>query len=138
MIFGYKSYKSIEDVLNEIKREFDRKETRIKHLEDENKKLKDEAYKDNELQEMKERLDKMQNDMWRGFPITEEEMTEIRAWMKKHEEEAHGLITEEQKMKYQGVCGGKYTYHFIPTSIGTIGYIECGVCGEKYTFQEIG
>ena len=134
MIFRYKT---LEETLKEIKERFDSKEAEIKYLEEENKKLKDEAYKDNELQEMKERLDKMQNDMWRGFPITEEEMAAIRAWMKKHEEEAHGLITDKQKLASQGVCGGKYTYHFIPTSIGTIGYVECGACGEKFTFQEM-
>ena len=46
-------------------------ERRIKNLEEENNRLKDEHYKDETIQIMKSELDKMRRDYWRGFPITE-------------------------------------------------------------------
>ena len=41
----------------------------IKRLEEENRKLKEEYSKDEEIQEMQKRLDRLQQDYWRGFPI---------------------------------------------------------------------
>lgn len=112
-------------------------ENRIKYLEEENKKLKEKSYKDEELQSIKEQLDKMKKDYWRGFPISEKEEKAIEAWKEKHEKEVHGLITEELRMKSQGVSGGRYSYHFVPTAIGTSGVVRCS-CGAEFEFQEIG
>lgn len=112
-------------------------EDKIKRLEEENKKLKEEVWKDEELSNMKERLEKMRKDYYRGFPITESEEKAIKEWQKKHEEEVHGLTTDKMKLKAQGVCGGRYSYHFVPTSIGTSGVIRCS-CGAEFEFQEIG
>lgn len=112
-------------------------ENRIKYLEKENKKLKEDAYKDEELQKMKERLDSMKADYLRGFPISEKEDKIIKEWQKKHEEEAHGLKTNEHRMKAQGVSGGRYSYHFVPTAIGTSGVVRC-ICGTEFEFQKIG
>lgn len=112
-------------------------EEEIKSLREENKKLKEENWKDKELQDMKERLEKMQNDYWRGFPITEEEENAIREWQKKHEAEAHGLTTRAMRMKAGGVSGGRYSYKFLPTSIGCSGVVRCS-CGAEFEFQEIG
>ena len=36
-----------------------------------------------------------------------------------------------------GAIGGRYTFEFIPCTIGTIGTIKCGDCGEKFTFREL-
>lgn len=36
-----------------------------------------------------------------------------------------------------GAIGGRYTFEFIPCSIGTIGTIKCGKCGEKFIFREL-
>lgn len=58
-------------------------EDTIKRLKEENRKLKDEVWKDEELQNMKEQLDKMKSDYNRGFNITEEEDTAIKEWKKK-------------------------------------------------------
>lgn len=134
MLFGYKK---LEDVLNEIKKEFDSKEIRIKYLEEENKKLKEKTWKDEQLSKMKEYYDQMQEDYYRGFPISESEQEKIRAWQKKHEEEVHGLTTNKARLEAQGVSGGRYSYHFVPTAIGTSGVVRCS-CGAEFEFQEIG
>ena len=42
----------------------------------------------------------------------------------------------EQRLRAGGCCGGRYTYQFVPTSIGTVGEVICS-CGEKFTFQDL-
>lgn len=111
---------------------------RINHLEEENKKLKDDKYKDEELQKMKSKLEEMKKDYYRGFPISESENKAIKEWKNKHEEEVHGLITDNMKLKAQGVSGGRYTYIFYPTALGTSGVVKCGCCGAEFEFQELG
>lgn len=60
----------------------------------------------------------------------------IKEWQLKHDAEKHGLKTMEQRLRAGGCCGGRYTYQFVPTSIGTIGEVICS-CGEKFTFQDL-
>ena len=115
----------VEDCVRAILCRNENNENIIKRLEEENKKLKDEVYKDNELQDLQNKLKKMNENYWRGFPITEEEHNKINAWMKKHEDEAH----------YGKNMG--YSYHFYPTCLGTCGVIKCN-CGAEFEFQEIG
>lgn len=109
---------------------------RIRYLEEENKKLKDNLYKDEQLSSMENELNKMKDDYYRGFPISEEEDKNIKKWIDNHERDVHGCYTLEDKINRGGCCGGTYTYEFVPTSIGTIGTVRCN-CGAKYTFQEI-
>lgn len=127
-----------------IKEELERKDKQLLSLLEENNRLRDEAYKDNELAAMHEELEKMDdklNEMYRncarGFPITEKENAAIKEWVAKHEEEVHGIKTIEDKMMHHGCGGGSYSYHFVPTSIGVSGTIRCR-CGEEFEFQEIG
>lgn len=134
MLFGYKT---IEDVLEEIKNEFKRNEFRIAYLSEENRKLKEEYSKEKEIQNMQERLDKMKKDYRRGFPITEKEEAAIEEWKKKHDEEVHGFTTDRMRLRAEGCSGGRYSYKFIPTAIGTSGVIKCS-CGAEFEFQEIG
>ena len=112
-------------------------ERHIKYLEEENKKLKENNYKDEELSKMKQQLDEMQKDYWRGFPISKDEENAIEKKKKKHDEDVHGLTTNNLRMKAEGVSGGRYSYHFVPTALGTSGVIKCS-CGAKFEFQEIG
>lgn len=123
----------IDELCSALKEKFIGQEEKIEYLKKEIKKLKDEHWKDNELQSMKEQYDKMKEDYYRGFPISKEEMEKIYAWQTKHEAEKH----PRRKMAplRGGVIGGSYTYHFTPTSIGVFGSIRCS-CGEKFTFQE--
>lgn len=129
--------KLVENSFNSIQKYIETLEIQNQHLLEENKKLKNEHYKDEKLSEMKSRLDKMEKEYYRGFPISEEENDRIRSWMNKHDEEVHNAHTLSEKLRLGGCCGGRYSYHFIPTSIGTVGTIKCS-CGAEFTFQEMG
>lgn len=126
---------SVSDLCQGIIDKVDTYEKRIKYLGEENKKLKDEHYKDSEMQRMEAELKKAKEDLYRGFPISEKEQEKIREWELKHDAEKHGLKTMEQRLRAGGCCGGRYTYQFVPTSIGTVGEVICS-CGEKFTFQD--
>lgn len=133
----YTQVYKLDDCIRAIKCRVENNENRIKYLEEENRKLKEEYSKDEEIQKMQECLDKMQKDYWRGFPITESEQNAIEKWKKKHDENAHGLTNDRLRMKAGGCCGGRYSYHFVPTSIGTSGVVKCH-CGAEFEFQELG
>lgn len=128
--------KTIDTFVEDIKHELQGKDIRIEYLEKQNQKLRDEKYKDNELLRMEAELKAMKEDYYRGFPISEEEQKSIREWMDKHDEEVHHARTLGDKLKLGGCCGGRYTYKFTPTSIGTIGTVKCG-CGAEFTFQDM-
>lgn len=105
--------------------EYSSLERAIKDCQKEKEELLDKHYKDNKIQEMQKKYNEMRCDLNRGFPISEEESKAIRQWMDNHEKKHVGG---------HGCCGGKYTYIFIPTSLGTIGTIKC-FCGESFDFQ---
>lgn len=128
---------TIENLCSKIQEIDDGKDRRIKYLEKENKELKDEHYKNSEMQIMKEQLDRMRKDYYRGFPISDKEDDAIKEWCNKHDVEAHGLNTLDKKLKAGGCIGGRYSYKFVPTSIGVSGSIVCS-CGASFEFQEIG
>ena len=101
---------------------------RNESLEKENAYLKSESYKDEEIAKIKKKWNKMQEDYNRGFPISEEEYERINKWR------------ENRSIANDGAIGGRYSYEFNPTSIGTIGTIGTIVdsfTGEKFTFQNI-
>lgn len=98
---------SVSDLCQGIIDKADTYEKRIKYLEEENKKLKDEHYKDSEMQRMKTELKKAKDDLYRGFPISKEEEEKIKEWQLKHDAEKHGLKTMEQRLRAGGCSGGK-------------------------------
>lgn len=121
------SLKPMRKRLDEIASEFERNEAILERLRKENSELRDEKYKDKELALLKAKLADAERELHRGFSISEEEETNIKKWKEFHEvvhEGGHGAV------------GGKYTYSFIPTSIGTIGEIRCS-CGESFCFSDI-
>ena len=128
----------VEECVKSILSRIESYEDTIERLKEENKKLKDEVWKDEELQDMKEQLDKMKAKYYRGFPISKQEEIAIKEWKEKHEEEVHGLKTSLQRVKAQGVSGGRYVYHFYPTAIGCAGIVKCNACGEEFEFSHIG
>jgi len=92
-------------------------------------KVKSEKYADEELSKMKEKYDQMSKDYYRGFPISEKEEKKINEWIKQQmEKHPSGRYT----------IGGRFTYEFFPTSIGTAGSIIDGLTGDKFNFQELG
>ena len=122
--------KKFEEILDNI----ESREYENKYLKEENKKLKDEAYKDTELAEMKKQLDAARADLRRGFGISEEEDKKIKEWQQKHEEEVHGV--KPGKILYRGAAGGGYTYEFYPTGIGTFVTVKCD-CGAKFNLEQL-
>ena len=66
-----------------------------------------------------------------GFEPTEREDVKIREWKEKHNNEAHN-----GSYAYAGAIGGRYTYEFTPTSIGTIGVVKC-ICGAEFVFRDL-
>lgn len=93
---------SVSDLCQGIIDKVDTYEKRIKYLGEENKKLKDEHYKDSEMQRMEAELKKAKEDLYRGFPISEKEQEKIREWELKHDAEKHGLKTMEQRLRAGG------------------------------------
>lgn len=68
-----------------------------------------------------------------NFEITEKQLESIGSWDGNHEcpiKSRHGTN------KYCGAVGGRLSYEFIPTSIGTIGTVKCS-CGKTHTFAEL-
>lgn len=126
----------VNKYLDAIRDAVNLKDSRIQSLEEDNKALKDEHYKDKELKELRLELSRMREAYWRGFPISEEEKKTIEEWCEKHERDVHGLHTLKDRLKAGGSIGGRYHYVFLPTSIGVSAKIVCN-CGEEFEFQEI-
>ena len=99
------------------------------YLTKEIEKVKSEKYADEELSRLKSEYDKMKSDYYRGFPISEEEDKNINEWIKKQQEKNPGS---------GGTAGGRFTYRFTPTGLGTVGTIIDGFTGDEFTFKELG
>lgn len=134
---------NFEESLNNIKEYYETLQEQNASLEEENQRLKSENYKDEELHKMQEEVEKIKKkmeatrkDSRRGFPISEEEARAIREWKEEHEKEVHGLTSTAMRMKASGCSGGRYTYRFVPTTIGTVGEVVCS-CGASFTFQDL-
>lgn len=99
----------------------------IDQLRKENEKLKSEHYKDDKIKEVIEKNNELKDELRRGFYISEEEDKKLNEWISEHEKIHKGG---------HGCSGGKYTYIFTPTSLGTFGTIKCS-CGKSFDFQEL-
>lgn len=131
----YVEVEPVDKCMKMLQYRFDDKNRTINNLRNQIKELTDSQYKDKKLQEIKVELEKMQREYNRGFPITDKEWKAIEAWKEKHDREVHGLTECDERIG--GAIGGRYTFEFIPTTIGVIGTIKCGDCGEKFTFREL-
>jgi hypothetical protein len=122
----------MDSIENDLKRIYDHYRKVVnenEYLRKENDRLKSEAYKDEELSKMKEKYDQMSKDYYRGFPISEKEEKKINEWIKQQ---------MEKHPSGRSTIGGRFTYEFFPTSIGTAGSIIDGLTGDKFNFQELG
>ena len=126
------SEKAIDEHLNAIKRNLLSKEDTIAYLREELKKAKDEAYAAEEMTRMKEELDRTRKDLYRGFPIDEDEDEQVRDWQRRHE-----TLYHKNPKGYHGAIGGGYTYKFYPTSIGVIGTCYCDICHREATIAAV-
>lgn len=121
--------RKIEEVFQELYDHYRVVESRNEYLRKENARIKDEAYKDEELAEMRKRYEKMSADYYRGFPISQNEDKKIKEWQEKILKEHPGSA---------GPIGGRFRYEFIPTGVGVIGTVIDSFTKEKYQFQELG
>ena len=99
------------------------------YLKKEIEKVKSEKYADEELSRLKSEYDKIKSDYYRGFPISEEEDKNIKEWIKNQQEKNPGI---------GGAAGGRFTYRFTPTGLGTSGEIKDNISGEVFEFQKLG
>lgn len=128
-----------EEFIKNVKYHYEHCKAANDRLKKENVELRDENYKDKELQKWRDAAHKAQDDLHRGFPISEKEWEAVKAWMEQHDREAHSLDSDDDStlvVKRGGAIGGNYKYEFIPTSIGVIGTVYCS-CGASFQFQEI-
>lgn len=63
------------------------KDKQIEQLRKENNRLRDEHYKDEELKKLQEKIDKLQGDCNRGFPISFNEQEVIDEFREEHKKE---------------------------------------------------
>ena len=131
----YMEVETVDKCMRMLRYRFDDQKRTVNNLRNKIKELTDSQYKDKKLREMKDKLEAMQREYNRGFPITDKEWDAIETWKEKHDREVHSLI--ECNERIGGAIGGRYTFEFIPTTIGIIGTIKCGSCGEKFTFREL-
>lgn len=127
-----------EEFIKNVKYHYENCKAANDRLRKKNAELKNEHYKDEELQKWKAIAEEARADCNRGFPISEREWEAVKAWMEQHEREAHSLDPEDDStlVARGGAIGGNYKYEFIPTSIGIIGTVYCS-CGASFQFQEV-
>ena len=122
----------MEDIKKTLQQVYDHYRSvcnRNDYLKKEIEKVKSEKYADEELSRLKSEYDKIKSDYYRGFPISEEEDKNIKEWIKNQQEKNPGI---------GGAAGGRFTYKFIPTGLGTVGTIIDGFTGDEFTFQKLG
>lgn len=132
----FQNPEDIAKIMGGILNNIEARDSRIKYLEEENKKLKDEAFKDEELKRMQEKLKRTSDALMNSFQISKKEWDKIHEWKKQHEADVHGLHTLKERISAHGAAGGGYSYEFHPTSIVTFGSVVCDRCGAKFQFQE--
>ena len=114
----------IADRINEAEEEKERIQARIREYEEN-------INADTRVQELKEKLAEVQEEVRRGFTMTKSETSAVSRWKNNHDLDRHNLDTLDKKMRAGGTIGGRYHYEFHPTSIGTSGYCICGYCQRK-------
>ena len=112
-----------QNIVNDLLKRLRQLELSVESLKKENAELKSEHYKDEQLSNMKDKLNKMEKEYYRGFPISKEEEEQINKFQDKYR-------------KYYGAIGGAFTYKFTPTSIGIAGEV-IAPNGESFTFKEL-
>ena len=122
----------MEDIKKTLQQVYDHYRSvcnRNDYLKKEIEKVKSEKYADEKLSRLESEYDRMKSDYYRGFPISEEEDKNIKEWIKNQQKKNPGI---------GGAAGGRFTYKFTPTGLGTSGTIIDSFTGDEFTFQELG
>ena len=123
--------KDIEDICQDLKALVEDLQDEKQYLQDKLDTISSEKWRDEELQKLKEERDRIRQDSYRGFPISEKEMKAIKEWQYNHDVEQHGLLTETDRLRSKEAIGGSYAFDFVGTSIGTFGSCYCSACRSK-------
>ena len=116
--------------IDKIKEIYERQSLTIESLKKENKFLREQYDKDEEVSELKTEILSMKQQMSNAFVLNEKETKAIANWIENHNKEFHN-----DKLHYTGI-GGTFSYTFTPTSLGTIGEITC-TCGQTFCFRSL-
>ena len=120
---------SVKEDLQRVYDHFRQLEYQNEYLKKENERLKFDHYKDEQLANLEKKYEVMKEMCHLGFPITKEEHEKINAWIDKQMKKHPGN---------GGAIGGRFSYEFVPTGIGTSGTVIDGFTGDKFNFQELG
>lgn len=125
----YKPKDNVDQICQDIKDLYNKKENYILSLESELRTLKDEKWKDKEVHRLKEENERLRQANLNGFPISENQHKLILEWMDQHYTNRHQAPAgSKRRIGMQGVSGGLFTYIFLPTAIGTSGVCRCNQC----------
>lgn len=127
----FHTYQGLDKCLDEIREQMIETLDSYERIAAENEHLKDEHWKDEQMAKMREETERMKDDYYRGFPISKAESEAISAWKDQHWTVQHQAPTNEARLRKMGAIGGSYSYHFVPTSIGTAGSCRCNACYNK-------
>lgn len=120
----------VPDMIKDCRENLDALERKFELLEKHNEELQSQVYKDSLVEQLQKQVKELQAELNAnaGFRISAEENKTLHSWMDAHEKVHPGG---------HGCSGGKYTYIFLPTGLGTSGTIRCS-CGAEFEFQKIG
>lgn len=125
----YKPKDNVDQICQDIKDLYNKKENYILSLESELRTLKDEKWKDKEVQRLKEENERLRQANLNGFPISENQNKLLNKWIDQHYTNRHQAPADsKRRIDMQGVSGGLFTYVFLPTAIGTSGTCRCNQC----------
>lgn len=102
--------------IKEIEEDYNKIITRLEVLEQENKSLKDELAKDNEIKRLNEEIKKLKTE--KSFRLPENYKEKVKKVLKEHK----NFCENTKSYRYE-------TYMFTPTEIGTIFSYKCPKCG---------
>ena len=124
--FHKKEIESIDEAINKLKKALISLEDRNMRLQKSLETIKNEKWRDNELQDMKQKMEQAILESNYGFPLTKRERDMAYDWQRKHDTEVHF-----NPKGYHGASGGGFSYTFYPTGLGTTCNCFCNQCKAK-------
>lgn len=120
-----------QECLRGLSFNYDRLYEQAQFFNNELLRMRDEKWRDEELQKLKTENEQLYKRLQHGFYIHPKEQELINNWIENHAQQKH------RGNGQGGVVGGMFSYTFTPTSVGTVGTIKCTLCGENFTFSDI-